>query len=169
MSSECHHLTVWRDLQVFNPSILFASEIGGWVAEGGECFRIYKVNETVSISYNKKLPIWGPVESRQVLLELSACLHHHIVFPDTDSLVRSTTSKQLLLGVNCTSPELCLRSASKVTMDQCLNLLTIHLVNFNDFCSFSAYQDSFWLLKVVERAYSCREFGHWHQVNNLLL
>jgi hypothetical protein len=56
-----------------------------------------------------------------------------------------------------------------VTIDQSLNLLTICLVDFNYFCAFSTDQDSFRLFKIVKRAYSSRELGHRHEVNDLFL
>jgi hypothetical protein len=56
-----------------------------------------------------------------------------------------------------------------VTIDQSLNLLTISLIDFNDFCTFSTDQDSFRLFKIVKRAYSSRELRHRHEVNDLFL
>ena len=56
-----------------------------------------------------------------------------------------------------------------MTIDQCLNLLAICLVDFNDFCTFSTDQDSFRLFKIVKRAYSSGELRHRHEVDDLLL
>lgn len=67
------------------------------------------------------------------------------------------------------TPKFWLSSSSKVTMYQRLHLLSICLINFDDFSPFGPYQYGFRLFQVVKRAHSCGKLGHGHQVNDLLL
>ena len=103
------------------------------------------------------------------MYELITCLDHLVVLPQADSLVCATACKDLLLGMHCTAPELCLGDSGEVAVDECLNLLAAGLIDFDDLSAPGAHEDRLRLLEVVECAHACRELRHRSQIDDLLL